>query len=249
LGPRLALASLAALLIVVPFTLLLVLVENKWAPLARLDADAAATLTDWATRQNLTHFLEVVQSVSQPRWFQVVVALMALWFLIKGAHRLALWAAVTMAVGGLLGVLLKQLVARGRPVIDDPIVHIGGYSFPSGHALNSMLGVGVLLLGLIPLLGRRTTIVAWFLGVGIVLLVGFDRIALGAHYVSDVLAGWIVALAVLAATTSAFATWRSEVGRRPTKLSEEGVDPEAAQATTNDSDVNPDDARTSTKRT
>jgi undecaprenyl-diphosphatase len=221
LGPRLALASLAALLIVVPFTLLLVLVENKWAPLARVDADAAATLTDWATRHHLDHFLEVVQSVSQPRWFQVAVAVMALWFLVKGAHRLALWAAVTMTVGGLLGVLLKQLVSRARPVIDQPIVHIGGYSFPSGRALNSMLGV----------------------------LVGFDRIALGAHYVSDVLAGWIVALAVLAATTAAFATWRSQFGRRPTKLSEEGVDPEAAQATTNDSDVNPDNARTSTKRT
>ena len=224
------LASVAAFLVVVPFALLLVLVELKWAPLARLDGDAAGSLTRWATEHHLQGTLETIQAVTQPRYFQLAVAVMAIWLLVRGSRRIPLWAAVTMAVGGLLGVLIKGVVGRHRPVVTDPIVHISGYSFPSGHALNSMLGVGVLLLALVPLLGRRSTIAAWVVGVLIVLVVGFDRVAIGAHFISDVLAGWVVALAVLAATTAAFATWRSEHGRRKPKLAEEGVDPEDADA-------------------
>jgi undecaprenyl-diphosphatase len=150
----------------------------------------------------------------------------------KDAPRLAWWVVVTMTVGGVLAALVKLLVGRHRPELLDPVARAAGYSFPSGHALNSMVGVGVLLLALVPLLGRRSTVAAWVVGVLVVLVVGFDRVAIGAHYVSDVLAGWLVALAVLAATTAAFETWRSEHGRRKSNLPEQGVDPEGAHATT-----------------
>ena len=232
------LASVAAFLVVVPFALLLVLVELKWAPLARLDGDAAASLTRWSREHHLQGTLETIQAITQPRFFQIAVALMVVSFVVRGARRIPLWAAVTMTVGGVIGALLKVAVGRHRPVVTDPIVHISGYSFPSGHALNSMLGVGVLMLGLVPLLGRRSTVAAWVVGVLVVLVVGFDRVAIGAHFVSDVLAGWVVALAVLAATTAAFATWRSEYGRRKPHLTDEGVDPEDARATRKE-DVTP----------
>jgi undecaprenyl-diphosphatase len=49
------------------------------------------------------------------------------------------------------------------------------------------------------------------------------------HYVSDVLAGWVVALACLAGTSAAFEFWRREEGRRPS-TPDEGVEPEAAAA-------------------
>ena len=59
------------------------------------------------------------------------------------------------------------------------------------------------------------------------LLTGYDRVALGVHYVSDVVAGWVVALACLAGTAPAFEIWRREQGRR-LRRSSEGVEPEAA---------------------
>ena len=59
---------------------------------------------------------------------------------------------------------------------------------------------------------------AWSVGAVLVLLTGFDRIALGVHYVSDVVAGWFAAGAVLAGTTVAFGAWR---GRQR----EAGLDP------------------------
>ncbi|MGI8535176.1 MAG: phosphatase PAP2 family protein [Mycobacteriales bacterium] len=62
---------------------------------------------------------------------------------------------------------------------------------------------------------------AWSAAVGVVLLTGFDRIALGVHFVSDVLAGWIAAGAVLAGTATAFGTWRG-TRRRPGGLDPAG---------------------------
>jgi undecaprenyl-diphosphatase len=84
----------------------------------------------------------------------------------------------------------------------------GDYSFPSGHAQNSLLGVAVLLLIVLPLLRRRGKVAAWCAAVSVVALTGFDRVALGVHYLSDVLAGWLVALALLAGTTVAFQAHR-----------------------------------------
>ena len=43
------------------------------------------------------------------------------------------------------------------------------------------------------------------------------------------LAGWLMGIAVVAATTAAFAAWRERSGRRPVKVTDEGVEPEIAQ--------------------
>jgi undecaprenyl-diphosphatase len=55
-----------------------------------------------------------------------------------------------------------------------------------------------------PVLARRGRALLWGLAAAFVLLVGFDRIALGVHYVSDVLAGWAVGLATVLATAAMF---------------------------------------------
>jgi undecaprenyl-diphosphatase len=68
---------------------------------------------------------------------------------------------------------------------------------------------------------RRPLIV---LGVLIVLLVGYARIGLGVHYVSDVLGGWLIGAAWLAATTAAFRAWRRDL-RRPDRPLEAGLEP------------------------
>ena len=108
------------------------------------------------------------------------------------------------------------------------MAHASGYSFPSGHALNSFLCVGILILVFLPVLrpaGRR---LAYAVGAALVLLTGFDRVALGVHYVSDVLAGWGAALAVLAGTAAAFEIWRREHGR-PSSTASRGRRPGRGQ--------------------
>ena len=116
--------------------------------------------------------------------------------------RLALILAVVLVVAALFTELVKDFVARPRPTL-DPLVTASGYSFPSGHTLNGTVTYGLLALvawrSRFPLTIRRAVLVA---GVTLPVLVGLSRIALGVHWPTDVLAGWLagVAFVALAAT-------------------------------------------------
>ncbi len=232
------LGAVAAFLVAVPFTLLLVLVEGQWEPLERLDVSAANRLTALAREHGWVGPLDAIATGLQPWTFRLIVLAVVVWLWHRGARRLALWAAVTTVLGGALGVVLKLVVARARPSLPDPIAHANGTSFPSGHALNSLLCVGVLILVFLPVLHGAARAAAYGVGGLLVLVTGVDRVALGVHYVSDVLAGWVVAAACLAATTAAFAIWRREEGIAPADTSE-GVDPEAEHAMAGDDDDGP----------
>ena len=194
LTARLAAGAAVAGVVTVPFLGLLLLVEGKNERLESLDLGIAGELNSWALgHPSVVRLLLVLQDVLNPNTFRALalVAAIALWR--SGARQLALWAVVTTAAGALLGVVLKQLVHRARPTFTDPVAVAGSFSFPSGHALGSFLGAGVLLAIVLPVLSRRARALAWSAAVGVVLLTGFDRIALGVHFVSDVLAGWIAA--------------------------------------------------------
>jgi undecaprenyl-diphosphatase len=134
-----------------------------------------------------------------------------------------------MLTGSFLGFALKLVVARNRPDFDLPLATAPGYSFPSGHALNSAVGVLVLVLAVLPALpGFQARLAVWLAGLLVIAATGFDRIGLGVHYLSDVVAGWLVAVALVAATAAAFETWRRDVGRPPHDPLA-GVDPEDAR--------------------
>ena len=227
LAARLALGGLAAALVAIPFVLLMLLVLSEWEPLDRLDRGVADDLHDTARRSpGLVDALKVGSVVTDPWTLRVIVIAVAVWLWRRRAKRLAAWAVTTAVIGGVLSALLKLLVARSRPAFPEPVATAAGYSFPSGHALNSMLIAGILLLVFLPLLRTGGRVAAYGLAAVLVLFTGYDRIALGVHYVSDVLAGWVAALAVLAGTARAFEVWRREEGRRPSPMSE-GLEPES----------------------
>ncbi|MFG2055354.1 phosphatase PAP2 family protein [Micromonospora sp. NPDC048930] len=232
LGLRLTLAAVAAFLVLVPFALLALLVLGSWPPLFRLDA----TITDTLHRYALAHpawvrAMSLWTDVFAPNPLRVAAALVAAWLLYRRAPRLAVWVVTTMTVGGLLGGLLKLLVGRHRPDLLEPVARAAGYSFPSGHALNATLAAGVLLLVFLPYARNRRGL-RWALWTGAVLIAvvtGLSRIALGVHWTSDVVGGWLLGAAVVAATTAAFTTWRTRTGQRPVRTVREGVEPELAE--------------------
>ncbi|MGO8762788.1 MAG: phosphatase PAP2 family protein [Desulfobaccales bacterium] len=92
--------------------------------------------------------------------------------------------------------VVKSYCQRPRP--PAPLVLVHGYSFPSGHAFNIMLICGFMTYLLWPVWRR-----AWARGLmlaaalGLILLVGFSRIYLKAHWLDDVLAGYAIGLAWL----------------------------------------------------
>jgi undecaprenyl-diphosphatase len=111
----------------------------------------------------------------------------------------------------LLGTVGKVVVARVRPALPDPVSFASGLAFPSGHALDSVVGVGVLTILLLPVLNGQARVAAWVIGTAVAVSVAFTRIALGVHWLSDVLAGLMLGVAVVAATASALDPWRRSV--------------------------------------
>lgn len=195
-------------LFVVPVLLLGFAVRQKFDPLIRLDTDLIRSATDFTRAHDTAGALLALQTGSQPFLLYVVATGVALWaWLAKGLRSRALWAFVTMMVAWNVGLLAKALVGRARPIVDDPISHSPGYSFPSGHAFNVAVVGTVVVFLLWPLLSTVGHRVSVAVAVVCALAVGLDRIFLGVHFPSDVLAGWILGIGVT------FSSWLGFIGK------------------------------------
>jgi undecaprenyl-diphosphatase len=117
---------------------------------------------------------------------------------------LALFVAVTAIGSSLLNDLVKSLVDRARPILPQPVSVAHGLGFPSGHAQAAVVGYGILLVIFLPMLHGAARVAAVRGAVLMIAAIGFSRIALGVHYLSDVLAGYVLGAAWLAAMVAAF---------------------------------------------
>ncbi len=222
LGARLLVAGAAAVALVVPLLGLFLLVQDRWPPLQRVDQGAAQGLNAVAVASPpLVAGLRAVSAVLDP-WVFRAVGLVAVAALARRRRdRLAVWVAVTIGGSGTVSLAAKTLFGRQRPVLDTPVASAPGLSFPSGHALGSVVGVAVLLVLLLPRVPRRARGPLLGAGALAVLAVGSSRVALGVHFVSDVVGGWLLGSAWFAATTIAFAV-PSAARRRSTRSGHPG---------------------------
>jgi undecaprenyl-diphosphatase len=225
-GLRVTLFGLAFLLVAIPFGLLLEQVKRN-GPLLRLDTSAARHLHEWARQSDdLVRQLKILTFFGSPVWFYVIVVPAVFWVWRRGHVRLAVFLVVTTLGGGLLDTIVKEAVGRPRPSLVDPVATAHGKSFPSGHAMSSTVVYGALLMVFLPVIGRRYRPVVLVGAILLVAAIGFTRLALGVHFISDVLGGFVLGLAWLAVSAAAFSTWRVERGRPPVEISE-GLEPEA----------------------
>jgi membrane-associated phospholipid phosphatase len=153
-------------------------------------------IRDWVIAHRNGLLTEVMVNASRfgstPSLIVIAVAAAALlvWRGRRGDSLLVLGAAAGVFA---LGPLLKVAFERPRPPVDQYLVSIDSWSFPSGHSLNSMVVFGLLTVLAVrarPGWPYRTLVAA--LGAFLVLLVGFSRVYLGVHWPSDVLAGWLL---------------------------------------------------------
>lgn len=114
----------------------------------------------------------------------MVLIAVILW--IKRQRPLAMSLIITMITADAIGVLIKHLVQRARPVnhlaVDD------GFSFPSGHTLGMAVIVFWLILIMIPFLAKNSTTKVWLYIALIIwlVIVMISRVYVYAHYPSDV---------------------------------------------------------------
>lgn len=151
---------------------------------------------DWSVlgwiHENLScQFLDIlmpmITALGNGAFFWIVAG--AVLFLQRKHRRQGLALLLALGACALLGnLLLKPLVARPRPCIQNPNIPLlipvpHGYSFPSGHAMTSAAGAAVL---------RRTNSPFQLAAVPLALLIAFSRLYLYVHFPSDVLCGLIL---------------------------------------------------------
>lgn len=176
---------------------------------AELDEPAARWLA--ANREPwLTSALLVVTRMGDPArqtlWMMVVCAVATV------CSRSLLPAVLGAVGGGGIGLVIltaKHLVGRERPHLPSAVLTVDGFSFPSGHAAGAAavgtVGAWILCRWVVHRWAARVG--AWAATIGVVMLIGFSRAYLGVHYVTDVLAGWLVGTAWAAAVIVVASWW------------------------------------------
>lgn len=167
-------------------------------PLAILDARIA----DWLHARRvpaLTLLMLGVTHAHAPLPICVYAFVMAVVLVRRREWHWLLMLGCAVPVGLIINVLLKHLIQRARPVLDQPMITLTTYSFPSGHAAGTTLFYGVVAAYIVSRTRntavRVAAVACWIFMAS---LVGFSRMYFGVHYLSDVLAALAWSLAWLA---------------------------------------------------
>ena len=128
--------------------------------------------------------------------YSLLIALFCWW---RGRNVATTFFAVVMLLNAALLLLVKNIVGRERPVLQ--VMHETGFSFPSGHSMSALVFFGLLLYLLWgSAMSARKRLVLSGIAVILVLFVGASRIYLNVHWLSDVIAGFLLGISLLGAS-------------------------------------------------
>lgn len=191
-------------------------------PLVHLDTNVAAWFGGHRDAP-ATALFEAVTSLGGTQVLAGTCAAAALALLTR--RRFAEGAALILVFAGshALNALLKGIFERPRPSGGDaPIAHAAGFSFPSGHAMTSLVLYGAIMALVLSQISSPRARAAIFAAVmTLVAAIGLSRMYLGVHYMSDVLAGFAAGAAWLAVCGVAYrvARGRARSALRPASRS------------------------------
>ena len=179
-----------------------------------IDSRLEAGPQDWTYRSAAaTHFFLAVGGAFATVPMALYTAFAAVLLAVRRHARAAAWTIAVMLLASLTTWYLKGLLHRHRPVWPDPVQTLTSYSFPSGHATGIAAGAGVtIVLAAILVRRRGPRRVLYVVALALVVLVGLDRVFLGVHNPSDVVAGYGVGGFWVLVSTAVYPPWRR---RRP----------------------------------
>jgi membrane-associated phospholipid phosphatase len=187
---------------------LLVLVASVWAfgaiteELLEEDTETDERLAQWLHGRATEPFTDLFRGITWLGNVPILLAitLLAVAILWRRRERTdAVFVALAFVGGQVLSNAMKLGFRRERPFFADPLATESTYSFPSGHALVSLAVYGSIALVLaqrLPTRGKRILVLST--AAALIAAIGFSRLYLGVHFLSDVLAGYAAGTAWLA---------------------------------------------------
>ena len=160
------------------------------------DSAAALSLMQWASASG------------GPSITSGYTAILVIVWLVRRQFTTAAAVAAIVYGGSGLNIALKHLVQRGRPIVEDPLVSLSTYSYPSGHAAAATVFGGLLIMLMLrnrPQ-GQANPLAMGAAGLWIIGVCA-SRIYLGAHYATDVLAGLLEGIVWLICGSVALDRW------------------------------------------
>ncbi|QQG47372.1 MAG: phosphatase PAP2 family protein [Candidatus Woesebacteria bacterium] len=153
----------------------------------------------------------------------VILIILSILFFVKHYHREAFLLTFLFAMSTLLDSFLKQITQRPRPYI-APLVAETSFSFPSGHAMNSLVFYMAIAYFTYQILRKKKLSILILIGFGaLIFMIGTSRVYLGVHYATDVVAGyiigfwWLLTVIVLEKTLILFKLYSQSSHSSPTK--------------------------------
>ncbi|MEV4534645.1 phosphatase PAP2 family protein [Asanoa sp. NPDC049518] len=186
----LPLAALAA------FGVLLGLVAADWPPLVRWDDSVSATLRSFGTsRPVLVDWLRALTSFAATIPFVAVGAAATLLFAVRRERWPALFCALVTAAVPIAWGVMHWALHNPRPV--DGFVVVSSSGFPSGHTSNAAAFAVAVVLLVWPRAGAATRLATALAVIAFAVFIGFTRVALLAHWPTDVIGGFLLSLALV----------------------------------------------------
>lgn len=139
----------------------------------------------------MTTFFKIITEFGD---FFIIAFICLLIFIFVKNKKYGLYTVLNLGAIVILNQIMKIIFLRDRP-IDNRLIDVSGYSFPSGHSMVSVAFYGFLIYVIYKKIENKTfkAVSIIFLGL-LILLIGLSRIYLGVHYASDVLAGFCISV-------------------------------------------------------
>ena len=189
----------------IPFLIVAFANFFQWTWLNKIDTAIGQAIIQYRG-QGLTTFFRHLTKMGNVGFSAMLIGIIVIvLFLMLNDKHISIWYLLTTAIGaGALNQIVKYLFQKDRPTVEH-LIDQGGYSFPSGHAMGSIIIYGALLYIVFKLINNQViktlALVATMILVG---LIGLSRVYLGVHFPSDIIGGYALGAAWLTLSIGLF---------------------------------------------